>query len=52
MQRIVCNIPDDIAPIFRYHLATEGKRVGEYVLMLITKDLMEKQPVLMKNIKK
>lgn len=51
MQRVVCNMPDDLMPIYRYHLAQINKRTGEYLLKLIIDDLNKHQPEMMAKIK-
>lgn len=52
MSRIVFDLPEEIAPVYKYHLAMTGKRQSKYLTELIAKDLTENQPELMKNIKK
>ena len=51
MQRVVCNMPDELMPVYRYHLAKINKRTGEYLLKLIVNDLNKHQPEMMAKIK-
>lgn len=51
MQRVVCNMPDELMPVYRYHLAKINKRKGEYLLKLIVNDLNKHQPEMMAKIK-
>lgn len=51
MQRVICNMPDELMPVYRYHLAKINKRTGEYLLKLIVDDLNKHQPEMMAKIK-
>lgn len=51
MQRVVCNMPDELMPVYHYHLAKINKRTGECLLKLIVDDLNKHQPEMMAKIK-
>lgn len=51
MQRVVCNMPDELMAVYRYHLAIINKRTSEYLLKLIVDDLNKHQPEMMAKIK-
>ncbi len=50
MARLVMEIPDEVAAIFKYHLTKVHKQSGKYMANLIIEDLKKQQPDLMKVI--